>query len=34
MEYQKITKHSKHSQQNDSLTVANENDEEIPKTHL
>ena len=31
MEYQKITKVSKNSQQNISETVANKNDKEIPK---
>ena len=31
MEYQKITKVSKNSQQNSSETVTNENDKEIPK---
>ena len=31
MEYQKITKISKNSQQNNSETVTNENDKEIPK---
>ena len=31
MEYQKITKISKISQQNNSETVTNENDKEIPK---
>ena len=31
MDYQKITKVSKNSQQNNSETVTNENDEEIPK---
>ena len=31
MEYQKITKVSKNSQQNNSETVTNENDKEIPK---
>ena len=31
MKYQKITKFSKNSQQNDSETVTNENDKEIPK---
>ena len=30
-DYQKITKVSKNSQQNNSETVTNENDEEIPK---
>ena len=31
MEYQKITKMPKNSQQNNSKTVTNENDKEIPK---
>ena len=31
MEYQKITKVSKNSQLNNSKTVTNENDKEIPK---
>ena len=31
MEYQKITKISKNSQQNNSETVSNENDKSIPK---
>ena len=31
MEYSKITKISKNSQQNNSEAVANENDKEIPK---
>ena len=31
MEYQRITNDSKNSQQNDSETVTNENDKEIPK---
>ena len=31
MEYQKIKKVSKNSQQNNSKTVTNENDKEIPK---
>ena len=31
MKYQKITKVSKNSQQNNSETVTNENDKEIPK---
>ena len=31
MEYQKITKASKNSQQNNSEAVTNENDTEIPK---
>ena len=31
MEYQKITKVLKNSQQNSSLTVINENEKEIPK---
>ena len=31
MEYQRITNDSKNSQQNDSETVKNENDKEIPK---
>ena len=31
IEYQKITKVSKNSQQNNSETVTNENDKEIPK---
>ena len=31
MEYQKITKISKKAQQNNSETVTNENDKEIPK---
>ena len=31
MEYHKITKVSKNSQQNNSETVTNENDKEIPK---
>ena len=31
MEYQKITKISKNAQQNNSETVTNENDKEIPK---
>ena len=31
MEYQKLTKVSKNSQQNNSETVTNENDKKIPK---
>ena len=31
MEYQKITKVSKNSQQNNSKTVTSENDKKIPK---
>ena len=31
MEYQKITKFSKNSQQNNSEAVTNESDKEIPK---
>ena len=31
MEYQKLTKVSKNSQQNNSETITNDNDKEIPK---
>ena len=31
MEYQKITKVSKNLQQNNSKTITNENDKEVPK---
>ena len=31
MEYQKITKNSKNSQKNNSETVKNENDKEMPR---
>ena len=34
MEYQKITKVSKNSQQNNLETATNENDKEIPKIYI